>query len=120
MKPAPFVARQAGVDGGVGVVTKHDGPWYSYILGGATRTCTASKMEVDTNSDCRNYPLWTSYPGSAHRLAESEYVGTVAMAACGYTRSNLSLSLLSSEEVVTPRLGNNTEMYPSLKSSVEP
>ena len=36
------------------------------------------------------------------------------------TRTNPSLSLLSSEEVVTPRLGNNTEMYPSLKSSVEP
>ena len=50
MKPAPFVARQTGVDGGVGVVAKRDGPWYSYILGGATRTRTASQMEVDTNS----------------------------------------------------------------------
>ena len=24
------------------------------VLGGATRTCTTSKMEVDTNSVCRN------------------------------------------------------------------
>ena len=70
MKPTPFVARQASVDGGVetgptrsstdergagGLASKlHDGPWYSYILGGATRTCTTSKMEVDTNLVCRN------------------------------------------------------------------
>ena len=34
--------------------------------------------------DCRNYPLWSSYPRSAYKLTESEFVGTAEVAGkCG-------------------------------------
>ena len=34
--------------------------------------------------DCRNYPLWSSYPRSAHKLTESEFVATAAIVGkCG-------------------------------------
>ena len=82
MKPAPFVARQTGVDGGVGVVAKHDGPWFSYH----PWWCNTHLYRLEDGGRyelklAAMYSIWTSYPGSAHKLTESEFVATVAMAA---------------------------------------
>ena len=82
MKPAPFVA-QAGVDGGVGVVVKHDGPWFSYH----PWWCNTHLYRLEDGGRyelklAAMYSIWTSYPGSAYNLAFiAKGVGTVAMVA---------------------------------------
>ena len=138
MKPTPFVARQASVDGGV-----ETGPTRSST---DERGAGGAGVEAPRRSLVLLHPWWCdthlyhfedggryelSLPqcirygpptvGSAYKLAESEFVATVEVVwHCGYTRSNLSLSLLSSEEVVHAEVGECRKVEPSLKSSVKP